>query len=141
MEHRAMLARDRGQFRDGLDRPDLVVGMHDRDQRRVVPDRLAQRGRLDDAALGGVQPRDLPAASLERLRGVQHRFVLEARGDETPAGSGVERVGGATERQVVGLGPARGEHDLGRVRVDERRDFLARVVDERFRALPERVHR
>jgi hypothetical protein len=49
MEQRAMLARDTSQFGNRLDGANLVVGVHDRDERRVAPDRRAQIVRVDDA--------------------------------------------------------------------------------------------
>ena len=45
VKQRAALVRDRGELRDRLDGADLVVGVHHRDERGVVGDRLAQRDR------------------------------------------------------------------------------------------------
>ena len=57
-----------------------------------------------------------PAAPLERLDGVEHGLVLDARRDEVPAAGRLERLGGAANREVVGLGAAGREHDLARHR-------------------------
>ena len=66
--------------RDRLNRADLVVGVHHRDERGVVGDRLAQRPRRRRCpVLIDGQQRRAPAAPRERLERVEHRLVLDAR--------------------------------------------------------------
>ena len=80
-----------------------------------------------------VQPR-----FAERLDGIEHGLVLDAaRDDVALARRRLERLGGAAQREVVGLGAAAREHDLGRLRADELPDRRARLVEQRLGALPE----
>ena len=62
-----------------------------------------------------VQPRRASALSV-----FEHRLVLDGAGDQVPAARRLERLGGAAQREVVGLGAAAGEHDLGRLGADQR---------------------
>ena len=118
-----------GQLGHGGDRlagADLVVGRHHRDQGGAS--RLEERGQavgVDPAEAvhrGQVGPR--PGVGLGPGGGVEHGVVLDGRADQVP---GLRRPGedGALDGQVVGLGPAGGEHDLARGGADQGRDLLA----------------
>ena len=114
-----------GHGRDRLAGPDLVVGRHHRDQGgpprpeqagqpvRVDPAETVDRGQVDRG----------PGVGLGPGGGVEHGVVLDGRADQVPA---LRRPGehGALDGQVVGLGAAGGEHDLGRVGADQRGDLL-----------------
>ena len=78
------------------------------------------------------QPRR--ASALQR---VEHRFVLDAAGDQMAASGRLERLGGAANREVVRLGAAAREHDLRRIAVDQRGDRRSRVVERRLGLLAE----
>ena len=122
---------------DRLDRADLVVRVHDRDEGGVVGDELAQPIGRHDAGLIDREERRAPAAARQRLQRVQHGLVFDRARDEMTAAGRLERVGGAADREVVRLGAAAREHDLRRIAVDERRHGRSRLVERRFGLLPE----
>src|SRR3954447_15456596 len=116
----------------------LVVGGHDRNQDRLVGDRVAEVVEADQAVLLYRQVGHPVAVLLEGLARVDHRLVLGDRSDEMVALLAVH-LGDALDRQVVRLGGAAGEHDLFRVRADEIGDLLARLVDCLLGRPPERM--
>jgi hypothetical protein len=135
VQQHAALARDGADFLDGLHGADLVVGEHDRHQDGVVGDGAPHGIGIDDPRLVDAEVGDLEAFLLEALAGVEHRLVLDDRGDDVVALLAVE-VSRAFDRQVVALGRARGEDDLlGLGGTDEPRDLRARVI-HRFFGLP-----
>ena len=73
------------------------------------------------------------------LHGVEHGLVLDARRDEVPPAGRLERLGGAAQREVVGLGPAAREHDVARLGVDQRGDGRRASSTTRLGPLAERV--
>ena len=75
---------------------------------------------------------DLEAFALELAHGVEHRLVLGLHRDQVLAACLVELCG-ALQREVVGLGRARRPHDFAWVGADQRRHFLTRLLDRRFR--------
>ncbi|MCY1415436.1 hypothetical protein D9M71_309180 [compost metagenome] len=126
-----------GQLADGgdvVDGADLVVHVHDRNQDGVVTQRGLDLGRSDQAVFGRVQIGHFEAFALELAAGVQHRLVLDLRGDDVLALAGVE-VRGTLDRQVVGLGGAGGPDDLARIGIDQFGDLAAGVF-HRFLGLP-----
>jgi hypothetical protein len=120
-----------------LNRPDLVVRVHHRDDRRRVRHQLAQPQRRHDAGLIHRQQRRLPAATRERLEGIQHRFVFDRARDQLPPAARLERVRCAADREVVGLRAAAREHDFRRIAVHERRDRRSRLVERGLGLLAE----
>ena len=79
-----------------------------------------------------VQPRR--ASALKRR---EHRLVLDGAGDQVLPAGGLQRLGDAPQRKIVGLGAAAREHDFGRLRPDEVRDRRAGVVEHAFGLLTE----
>ena len=141
VHQRAVLVRDRGELGDRLNRADLVVRVHHRDERRVVgrspraADR-ARRRRSDRPAAASCASRGAPApCSVLSTASCSMRA-----GDQVTAAGRLERLGGAADREVVGLGAAAGEHDLRRVGADQRRDRRSRVVERRLGLLAEVMH-
>lgn len=117
----AVRTRELDDLLDGLQRPDLVVGPHDGDQRDllgVLGDLGTQRGEVHAALAVDGQQDDLGARVLGHPeRGVEHRVVLDRRDDDPPTA----RVGRAAapeqalDREVVRLGaPAVNTTSLGR---------------------------
>ena len=72
-----------------------------------------------------VQPRRASALSVVSTASCSIALAIEM----TPAGR-LERFGHAAQREVVGLGAAAGEDDLGRLGADQRRDRGAGVVED-----------
>jgi hypothetical protein len=112
VEHGAARPGQPRQFGDWLNRPDLVVGVHHRHERCLIGQRLAQCVGRDDAALVDGQQRHLPAAAGERFQRIEHRFVLDAGGDEVPAVGDGQGLGRPADRKVVTLGAATRKHDF-----------------------------
>src|ERR1051325_10835148 len=77
---------------------------------------------------------------LEPARGIQHRVVLDPGHAHAVASLLAAVPRGALDREVVGLGPAGGEHDLVRTGTDGGAHALSRFVDGLARLAPGRVH-
>ena len=83
VERHALLAADGADLRDRLDRADLVVRVHDRDERGAVVDRIADRLRVDDPVAIHSDHIDAHVrVQLEVTRGVDHRVMLDRGRDE-----------------------------------------------------------
>ncbi|MNM95059.1 hypothetical protein D3C81_1074840 [compost metagenome] len=126
-----------GHFADGgdvVDGADFVVHVHDRNQDGVVAQRRLDHRRGDDAVFAGLEVGDLEAFALELAGGVQHRLVLDLRGDQVLALAAVE-VRSPLDRQVVGLGGTGGPDNLARVGIDQL-GHLAAGVFHRLLGLP-----
>ena len=76
IQHTA-LAANRCEFGDRLNRPDLTVRRFDRDELRIRPDRIAQRGGIDEAFAVGSENGQLHAAFFRAARRSENRFVLD----------------------------------------------------------------
>ena len=99
---------------------DLVVDQHYRDHSDVGVDKVGQGVKVD--ATGAVHRAD-PAA--ETLGAVQHGVVLSGRGDHRPAQRGAH----PEQRQIVGLGPAGGEHHLAGLATEQFSDRVPGIVE------------
>ena len=80
-----------------------------------------------------------PAAPGQRLERVEHRLVLDGAGDQVLPAGRLERLGHAADGEVVALGAAAGEDDLGRIGADQRGHRRSGLVDDRLGPLPEVV--
>ena len=112
-----MRVRQRRDLGHRLDDSGLVIGEHDRDQRRpiVAGQHVRQRVEADEAV---AIDRDPVGFGM----GAQDRIVLYRRyQDPFPTG--------ATKRQVVGLGAAAAKHNTFRRRPDHRCDGGAAVLN------------
>ena len=74
-----------GDLGDRLDRADLVVGEHDRDQDRLVVERRLELVGIDPAVAVDRQLDDLEAELLEVAQRVADRVVLDRRGHDPVA--------------------------------------------------------
>ena len=111
-EHGGILRLDQAaDLLDGLDRADLVVGMHDGDKDRVIPDRVRHFLRGDDAPLVHGEIGHLKALLLQELHGFEDSGVLDLRRDQVPARPLIGQRA-ADDGDVVGLGSAGGEEDI-----------------------------
>ena len=126
---------DAPDLADRMNRPDLVVGVHDRDQHGLVGDRVAHRVGIDHPVLVHRQVgHGRLARPFQRAATVEHRLVLGDAGDDVVALVLVE-LDNPLDRLVVGLGRAAGENYLLGLRIDQRGDLVARLVD-RFLGFP-----
>jgi hypothetical protein len=137
VERDPVLAGDRPDLPRGLDGPDLGVGVHDRDQDGLGPDGPPDRLGIHEAVPVHVQVGGLEPQGLEVLHRPQHRVVLDLRRDEVAATAPHRH---ALDRHVVGLGAARGEHDLLLAHPEEVRHLLARGLEPLARLPAEAVH-
>ena len=102
-------------------------------------ERLAQRlgrrrCRLIDRQERRRQPRRASALSVLSTASCSMALAMRCR---RPVG--FERLGDAAQGEIVGLGAAAGEDDLGRLGADQRRHRRPRLVQHRFGPLPEMV--
>ncbi len=134
MEENALLLGDLANLGDRVNRPDFIVGQHDRDQNRLVRNRFPDFVGGDLAVFSHRQIGHLDAAFLQGFAGVQDRPVFRRAGDDVVAFFLVH-LHGALEREVVGFRGSAGEDDLLGVAVDELGDLLAGLFD-RFLGLP-----
>src|SRR5437660_1174662 len=112
-----------------LDRADLVVREHDRDEDRLVRDRLADRVELHQTVRPHGHVRRLEALPLQALTDVQARPLLDGGGDDVVALFPVH-LGDALDREIDRLGPPGSEDDfLGIPGADDLRDLIPRAVD------------
>lgn len=124
VHERAGRVGDGRDLGDGLNRPDLVVGVHHADEDGVGSDGAPDLLGVDAAQAIDPDHRDLRAQSLEELERLQHGGVLYRARDEVvaPGPVGEEH---ALQRVVVGLGAAAREDDLVRCGPEERRYLAA----------------
>ena len=92
---------------------------------------------------GSSQVTRTPRACGEVLDRVEHRVVLDAAGDHAVEGGVLRAAGepGALDGEVVGLGAAGGEDDLGRPGAQGGADPLARLLDHGAGRTPGGVQR
>ena len=104
----------------------LVVGQHDRNQRRLVVDCGFKVG-TDDAAVfidrNLAQP---PAGALQRFCRLTHTGMFDGRDRHRTRCKAGRR---ALDEQVVGFRPAAGEYHLGGMRANGKRHPLPRLID------------
>ena len=122
-----MLARDTGDLGDGLDGPDLVVGVHDADEGGVGGDGPPDVVGVDEAVAVHRHDGDPGTEGLDEAAGLEDGGMLDRGGDDVRGG----RVGAdhALDDLVVRLAAAARQHDLVRVAPEQRRDAAAGRVD------------
>ena len=82
MEDRPRFMSDGGQFLDGFDSSDFVIGMHDRNQcRGAGPNGLPESVRFNLAVRIDRQHRQFKALLGQELAGMQHRMMFDRRGN------------------------------------------------------------
>jgi hypothetical protein len=132
MQRNAVLARDDPDFRDRLDRADLVVRVHHADQDRLRRDGPADGIRVHAPGEVHRQLRNPGTETFEVPARTDNRRMLDLRRDDVTALllSGEEH---ALEREIVGFASAAGEHDLVRRGAEERRNLTASCFQRRLR--------
>ena len=133
VKNHAARTTQRPDRRDRLERAEFVVGGHDRDERRVGAQGAfdGAQGHLPGGIHRQVGDRE-PLVPLQILKTLQHRVVLDGRGDQVVA-LGAQMPGGAEDREVVALGAAAGENHLARLGPEHGGDPVPGVVQQRPR--------
>ena len=122
-----------GRFRDWLNRPRLIIGEHDRDQRRRARAKPflqmleVEHALLSDASNFDPRVRKPPAG--------QHGGMFDRRHDQPFDGRTSVTPEAWRQRQRIGFGPTRGEDDISRQRSNRARDCGSRTLDP-FARLP-----
>ena len=132
-------AADRADLGNGLDRADLVVGVHDRHKTGVVPNGVCDLLGQDDAVFTDGKQRDLKPLPLQLFECVQDRVMLERGGDDVHFSLPLAEPRGAQKRLIVGLAAAGGEGDLSRGAAETVRHALPRRGKRLGGSLTERV--
>ena len=101
MEQDALLPAELADLRHWLDGADLVVGVHDGHQGSVRADGRLQILQVDDAVFIYRQQRHLEALLLQGRQGVEHRVVLDGRGDQVLFPLLGPGIGGKAQGPVV----------------------------------------
>ena len=124
VEQRTVGVGDAGQLRDGLQGAGLGVGQHDADQGGVAGDGLLKVGWVDPAVVVHREDGEPEAVGFEAAAGLEHGGMFGGLGDDVVASVAVG-PGRATDRQRVGVGSTRGEHDLVDVSAEQVCDLAA----------------
>ncbi len=139
MKDDALFLGDLADLGNRMNRADLVVGPHDRDEHGLVGDRAAHRVGIDHPVLVDRQIGDRRLARpLERAATVEHRLMLGDASDDVVA-LVLVKLDDALDCKVVGLGGAAGENNFLGLGADQRRDLIARAIDGLFRFPSEAV--
>ena len=131
-----MIRQNGRDFLHRLNDPALVVHMHHGDEQSVVAEGLGDRLRVHPAGRIARQADDLEAPFFENFQGLQHRLVLDLRGDNVPSPRAAPLVFQTEDRQVVGLGGTRREQHLIRLRLHDRGDLRPGVLHGPLRPNP-----
>ena len=108
---------------DRLNRAELTVHSTERDEYGIRAQQLAHLLGVDCAVAADAQQVDLPAALLKCSQAAADRGMLERSGDDVPADV-ARGLCDTLDGEIVRLGRARGENDLGGGCAGERRDLL-----------------
>ena len=136
VEQHAALAAECADLRDGLDRADLVVGIHHRDEAGVRPQRLLDILHRDEAVFVYLQKRYLKALLFQPRKRVQNRVMLERGRDDVLFALPRTEHRGRDERHIVRLAAAGGEGQLPRLAAELPGDRLPRGIERLCRLLP-----
>ncbi len=118
------LAADGADLPDGLNSPDLVVRVHDRDEDRPVRDGGPDIVGIDEAGAVHRNGSHFQPMPLQELGRVENRVVLDGGGDDVAALL-LEGDADADEGLIVGLGATAGEDDLLRIGPEQVCDVAA----------------
>ena len=131
-----LFLRDPADLGDGLDRPDLVVRMHDGDEDGPVRDRLHHVRRIDQAVLIHGEISHPEPFLLQETAGLQNSVMFDRGGDDVVALLPV-RPSHPLDREVIALRAAARKDDLRRFCTQKRGDLRPRLFHGRPGLLPE----
>lgn len=127
VERHACLAADGADLADGQDGADLVVGVHNGHEARVLAESVFYLLRRHGADGTDGEQLDLKALVLEPLEHMQHGMMLERGRKNMLFALALAETRGGEKGLIVGLAAAGGEIDLARGGVQASRDALARA--------------
>ena len=139
VEHNAAIVTEPADLGDRIDRPDFVVGGHDRYQDRPLGQCVGDGRGRNASIFVARNDRDLPALPRQPLERVENRLVLGGGRHEMIAAPG-RGPRDSLDRQVVRFGCPRREDDLTGFGADGPGDLCSRTLDGlgRLRAKPMR---
>ena len=135
VEQHARLAADCADRTDRQDGADLVVGVHDGNQARVLADGVFHLLRRHDADGADGEQLDLEALFFELLERVQHGVVLECGRNDVLFALAFAETRGGEDGLIVGLAAAGGEVNFARGGVQAFGDAVARAEQRPGRLL------
>ena len=135
-------ARQGGDLADRLKRADLVVGVHDADERGAAVQGLAHRVGIDQSLAIDRHNRDPAAQAFEELARLQRGRMLDGAGDDVqrrcaqrPKKPRSLAKTDPFEGMIARFGAAAGEDDLVRLRTEQLGDLLPGLFDGIVRGL------
>ena len=139
VEDCALLTAKCTQLTHWLDRTDLVVGGHDRDEDGVRAQCLLQCCHTDSAFAVHREPCDLKTFFFRQiLEALKCGMVLNCGRNEVPAPV-LEQACGAQDRQIIALGAAAGKDDFARSAAEDFRHPVASVIEQSAGLTPDMV--
>ena len=129
MQQHALGTTNFGNFSQRLDHAGLVVRRHDRNQSRLRPNGGGKLIKIDHPISRNIQPRHFKTfVFLQMLDRVEHGVMFSlVRNDMTPARRSTPRQ--SEHGQIVRFRSAACENQFMRLCVQERGQFIARIID------------
>ena len=124
----AALTGDLPDLGDGLQRADLIVGVHDAHEDRPARDRLRHILRIHETLGIHGEKCHLEALPFQEVAGLHHGVVLDGRGDDVISLLAVG-PGDPLDCKIVALRPAARENDLGGLRPQKGGHLFSCVLD------------
>src|SRR5271155_1773174 len=129
VEDDTFLVRDPANFGDWMDRSNLIVSVHDRDQDSLVRNRLAHVVWVNHPVLVYLEISDRRLAlALQRAATIEDCLMLSDAGDNVIALVLVE-VEHALDGEIIGFGRTAGKDDLLGFGVDQVCNLITRLVN------------
>ena len=132
VEKDPVLPADLPDLPDRLNGPDLVVGVHDRHQAGIFPERGFHLFRAHDTVLMNIQEGNLKAFLFQLLQGMQDRVMLKGGGNNMLLSRFPPKLRRGTDRLVIRLAAPGGKQNLPGLRPDHfrhgRPGFLQRFL-------------
>ena len=110
---RPLFMRDGADLFDRLYGADLVVGVHDGDERRLLGHDRAKLVKVDDTVLVDTDVGNGEAVLFQSAAGMQHGVMLDLGGDDVRTALGLHAMRRALDRPVIRFAAARSEVQLG----------------------------
>ena len=139
VEQHARLAADGADLADRQDGANLVVGVHDGNQARILADGVFHLLRRHGTDGADGEQLDGEALFFELLERVQHGVVLECGRNDVLFALALAEARGGDDGLIVGLAAAGGEVDLARGGVQALGDAVARAEQRLGRLLADGV--